>query len=303
MKDKCLELMDEFCHQGIKAELNKPMSQHTTFRIGGPAKIILFPSSSEQLIGAVDTVVKSGVKFIVIGNGSDLLVDDSGYNGVVICTKHIKGIDRVDSCRIRVACGVSCNAMANYAASNSLSGFEFAYGIPGSCGGAVFMNAGAYGSEISAVLESVLCYDVIKNEKIILPAEALDMSYRHSLFMVHPELIILYALFKLAQDHESTVRTRMLNNLSSRRGKQPIDPSAGSVFKRNDNFIVAKIIDECGLKGYTIGGAQVSKIHAGFIVNCGNASCSDVLELISHIKNVINDKYGFEPECEIRYIK
>ena len=297
------DLGSRFAAQGICLELNEPLSNHTTFRIGGPAKIFLYPTTCEQLINAVNTVRDSGVKYTVIGNGSDLLFDDLGYDGAIICTKRIKGIVKMDECRLEIACGVSCSTMANYAADSSLSGFEFAGGIPGSCGGAVFMNAGAYGSEMSAVLESVTCYDVTTNEKLCLPVEDLELSYRHSLFMSHPELIILSAVFKLAHGNEEEIRAKMAENWKSRTSKQPSGPSAGSVFKRHEKYIVAKIIDECGLKGYTIGGAQVSEVHAGFIVNRGNASCSDVLALISHIKNIIKNKHGFEPECEIRYIQ
>lgn len=303
MVNKYSDLRDVFSSRGINLKLDEPMSEHTTFRIGGPAKIVLFPSDCEQFVDAVTTARDSGGKYIVIGNGSDLLFDDRGYDGVIICTKHIKGIEKIDSCRIEVMCGVSCNSIANFAADNSLSGFEFAYGIPGSCGGAVFMNAGAYGSEISAVLESVLCFDISKKERIRLTTAELDMSYRHSAFMSRPELVILSAVFKLAYGDEKDIRARMHENLNSRRSKQPIEPSAGSVFKRHEKYIVAKIIDECGLKGYTIGGAQVSEKHAGFIVNCAGASSSDVLGLISQIKSIINKKYGFEPECEIRYIQ
>ena len=303
MLDIYSDLRDAISLQGISLKLDEPMSEHTTFRIGGPAKIILFPSSCDQLIGAVDTVSGFGIKYVVIGNGSDLLFDDRGYDGIIICTKYIKGIEKIDSCRIEVMCGVSCNSMVNFAADNNLSGFEFAYGIPGSCGGAVFMNAGAYGSETSAVLESVLCFDISKKENIRLTTAELDMSYRHSTFMSRPELVILSAVFKLARGDEKDIRARMQENMNSRKSKQPSEPSAGSVFKRHKKYIVAKIIDECGLKGYTIGGAQVSEKHAGFIVNVGNASSSDVLGLISHIKNIIDKKYGFEPECEIRYIQ
>ncbi len=303
MTDLYSDLRSKMLERGIEAELDRPMSQFTTFRIGGPAGIIAFPITGSQLVDAINVTCNAGIKYFIIGNGSDLLVDDIGYDGAVICTKHIKGIEKIDECRLSVCCGVSCNSIAKYAEDYSLSGFEFAYGIPGSCGGAVFMNAGAYGSEMSAVIESVLCYDVIKGQELRLSRAQLDMAYRHSVFMSRPELVVLSAVFKLVPGNKADIHAKMHENLNSRRSKQPNGPSAGSVFKRHPDYIVAKIIDECGLKGYTIGGAQVSEKHAGFIVNRGNASSSDVLELISYIRNIIDNKYGFEPECEIRYIK
>ena len=288
---------------GIEFKTEVALSLYSSFKIGGPAAVMVFPHSKDELISVLNIANMLNVKYVVVGNGSNILFDDSGYDGVVISTIRMR-MTKVTENVIWAECGASLTAMAVSAMKNSLTGLEFAYGIPGSCGGAVFMNAGAYGSEISAVIDSAECYDVESNTIVTLANPELDLSYRHSVLMDKNNLIILSATFILAPGDRAIIGDIMAQNQISREQKQPLnEPHAGSIFKRHDKFIVSKIIDECGLKGYRVGGAKVSEKHAGFIVNCGSATSSDVLDLIAHIKKTIFKKHGFEPECEMRYIR
>ena len=288
---------------GIEFKTEVALSLYSSFKIGGPAAVMVFPHSKDELISVLNIANMLNVKYVVVGNGSNILFDDSGYDGVVISTIRMR-MTKVTENVIWAECGASLTAMAVSAMKNSLTGLEFAYGIPGSCGGAVFMNAGAYGSEISAVIDSAECYDVESNTIVTLANPELDLSYRHSVLMDKNNLIILSATFILAPGDRAIIGDIMAQNQISREQKQPLnEPNAGSIFKRHDKFIVSKIIDECGLKGYRVGGAKVSEKHAGFIVNCGSATSSDVLDLIAHIKKTIFKKHGFEPECEMRYIR
>lgn len=288
---------------GIEHTTNELLSKRSSFEIGGPAAVTVFPRTKNEMTVVLDEAKKHNIRFVVIGNGSNVLFDDAGYFGVVICTIHMRSIQVTDNV-MYAECGASITSMAIVAQKRSLAGLEFAYGIPGSCGGAVFMNAGAYGSDVSAVIDSVECYDINSGNVVELKRDELEMSYRHSVFANRRELIILSATLRLSFGDEVAIKEIMRKNQTSREEKQPLDkPNAGSIFKRHENYFVSKIIDDCGLKGYSIGGAQVSEKHAGFIVNCGNATSADVLELIAHIKKIVLEKYGFEPECEIRYIK
>ncbi|MBQ9080265.1 MAG: UDP-N-acetylmuramate dehydrogenase [Clostridia bacterium] len=303
MLDVISKLRTKLSESGIKTSINETLAAHSTFRIGGPAAIMVFPSGREQIINVLRLVRETGLKYTVIGNGSNILFDDSGYAGVIISTVDMRGMEFIDDTRLQADCGASFISMSLAAARAGLSGLEFAYGIPGSCGGAVFMNAGAYGSEVSSVVDRVYCYDVERDMEVCIPAEELEFSYRHSLFMDRRELIILSATFILNTDDTERIKARMDENMRCRREKQPLEyPNAGSVFKRHEKYFIGKLIDDCGLKGYSIGGAQISEKHAGFIVNRGGATSADVLSLVSHIKNILFKNYGFEPECEIRYI-
>lgn len=297
------DLSTRMVNIGAHVLINEPLSAHCTFRIGGPAALMVFPADMEHFTGILDILRTSDVRYTVIGNGSDLLFDDAGYDGVVVSTTKLRQTVAEDDV-LYAECGASCSAMALKAAKSGLSGLEFAYGIPGTCGGAVFMNAGAYGSEISALSPVVDCFDMSLGEHVVLSGSDLDMSYRHSIFTCRPELIILGARLRLAYGDSDKIRKTMEDNMACRRAKQPLEyPSAGSVFKRRDGYYMGRVIQDCGLKGCRIGGAQVSEKHAGFIVNRGGATCEEVLKLISHIQNVVVEEYGFMPECEIRYIR
>lgn len=283
---------------------NEPLSAYTSFKIGGSAKYAVFPHDKDALVGIVRELKKNGDKFAVIGNGSNLLVPDNGYDGVAIITTGIKNI----SCEgkiMRAGCGASLIKLSLSAYENSLTGLEFAYGIPGSVGGAVYMNAGAYVSEISEILSECLCYDTHTDEIITLDNKACDFSYRNSIFEQNAgRYIILEASFLLKCGNKDDIRAMMDDFMSRRREKQPLEyPSAGSAFKRAPGYFTAKLIDDAGLKGYSVGGAQVSEKHAGFIINTGSATAGDVLSLMEHIKTTVKERFGVDIEGEIRILE
>ncbi len=287
---------------GVEHIKGAPLCDFCTFRIGGPAALVALPENEAGLMSAIRAAEANSTKYIVIGNGSNVLFPDNGFSGLVISTRCLRDIE-VDGNILRADCGALLFAMTRAAAQAGLSGLEFAYGIPGTCGGAVFMNAGAYGSDISAVLRSVRCYDIDSGVIRELPADELGLSYRHSIFMDNGRLIILSAEFELESGDAACIEARMSEIMNKRRASQPLEyPSAGSAFKRQPGYYMGKIIEESGLKGYSVGGAAVSLKHAGFIVNTGGASARDVQALVEHIKSVILKNYGFVPECEIRFI-
>ncbi len=279
------------------------MSAHTTFKIGGKAEFALFPLDTEAFIGAVSELSDNGINFMTVGNGSNLLFPDEGFDGVVVITTQMKGI-RADGNRIYAAAGAPLTKTALVARDASLTGLEFAYGIPASVGGAVYMNAGAYGGEISQVLVSCRAYDTDEKKVITLDNAGCDFSYRNSIFEKSgARYHIIDAVFELSEGNKDEISAKMDEYITKRREKQPLDyPSAGSAFKRLDGYFTAKLIDEAGLKGYSVGGAKVSTKHAGFIINTGNATAKDVRELCEHIQNVIFEKYGLSIEREIRFV-
>lgn len=298
-----INLKTSFGKVGVESLIGERLSAHSTFRIGGAAALMAFPKNEKQLIAILGLIRNANVRYIVIGGGSNLLFDDAGYDGVVVVTTGMRRVT-VEGDTLTAECGASCSAMALAAERAGLTGLEFAYGIPGTCGGAIFMNAGAYGADMSAREPSVRCFDMSQGEVLELPFSALDMSYRHTVFMTRPELVVLGARLKLAEGDAVAIRAQMEQNRESRREKQPLEyPSAGSVFKRHEGCFMGKLIEDCELKGCRVGDAQVSEKHAGFIVNRGEATCDDVRELISHIQKAVSEKYGFIPECEIRYIR
>ena len=288
---------------GVSVTENCPIAPHASFRIGGPADLCAFPDTEEKFIAALTELDRAGVRTFVAGNGSDLLFDDRGFRGCVVFTTRIKGI-RADGCGLSAACGESLSVVAGAARDRSLTGLEFSFGIPGCIGGAVFMNAGAYGGTMSDVVRSVRAYDR-KNGKIVtLGAQELHFSYRHSVFEERPELVALSVDFMLAPGDKAAVGARMEELMASRKSKQPLEyPSAGSVFKRPapDKY-VGTMIEGAGLKGMRVGGAEISRKHAGFIINAGGATAADVLTLVAVIKTIIREKYQVELECEIRTV-
>ena len=301
-------LLRDFSDKGIiRAEIteNEPMSRHTTFKIGGPCGIFATPADTESLMEILRLTGEAGVPSLVIGNGSNLLFDDVGYDGCVVCTSGLKNIE-CDGEHLVAGAGCSVTALSRYAAEHFLGGLEFAYGIPGTVGGAVFMNAGAYGGEISQVLESSTCYDPVSGKVYTIPAEGHMFGYRTSVYRKNG-CVILSARFRLKpldMDGAAESREKMNDFMNRRVSKQPLDlPSAGSVFKRCEGRFTGQMIEEAGLKGYSVGGARVSEKHAGFIVNAGGATSRDVLELIEYIKKIILEKFGCSLECEVIYIK
>ncbi len=287
---------------GVAYLTDEPMSLHTTFKIGGAAKVYVTPSDEDALSRAYTAAKDSGLRVTVLGKGSNVLFDDEGYNGVVISTLRL---DTISCGGDMIACfaGYSMTSLARYAAERSLAGLSFAYGIPGSVGGAVYMNAGAYNGEVANVLFGSCYLDTNDGKIKTLDAEGHAFAYRYSSFKDHPERIILSSAFKLTHGDPDEIKAEMNDFMERRRTKQPLEfPSAGSVFKRYPGRYTAQMIDEAGLKGFTVGGAQVSEKHAGFIINRGGATCRDVLELVSIIKNKIYELHGIEIECEIIHI-
>lgn len=287
--------------QKIEYSENTPLAPHTTFRIGGAARLAVFPKNADEAAAAFDILRTEGVRILVIGNGSNLLVSDNGFDGAAVILTGLRSVETC-GCRITAGAGVPLTRLAVEASKSSLTGLEFAYGIPGTVGGGIYMNAGAYGGDMSQAVVSSRYYDLATGEKGTLDASSHEFAYRHSAYMGGSK-VILSATFELIVGDQAEIAAKMDDLMSRRRDKQPLEyPSAGSVFKRGNGFITAQAIDEAGLKGRTVGGAQVSEKHAGFIVNRGGATARDVLELIGIIKAEIKAKFGYDIECEVRYI-
>lgn len=282
----------------VTAVENIPMSEHTSFKTGGNAVLGVFPSDIDALCRVINII--GDTKHCVIGNGSNVIFPDEGYNGIVVFTGGMKKAEVKDDV-IEVQCGAGLTSLASLACKNSLGGLEFAYGIPGTVGGAVFMNAGAYEGDISQVLESSMYLDTDGNIGA-MSAEEHNFSYRHSVYCDCDKIILSCRLALKKADPEA-IKAKMDENMAKRIDKQPLDyPNAGSIFKRPPNAFAGKLVSDCGLKGYTIGGARVSEKHAGFIINGGGATSGDILSLIEYVKNEVVKQFGIELECEVRYI-
>ena len=278
---------------------NEPMCKHTSFKIGGPADIFVAVNTIEELKNTLNIAQTNKILVTCIGNGTNLLVKDKGIRGITI-KLNFKNI-KINGEEIEVGSGMQLPILAKTAYENSLSGLEFASGIPGTVGGAVKMNAGAYGGEFKDIVIETTYLDSEQNLKNIQNKEH-KFSYRYSIYDETNDIIISTKL-KLKKENQEIIKRKMEENSLKRKEKQPINfPNAGSVFKRKNEYIPAEIIDKCGLKGYNIGNAYVSKLHAGFIINKGNATAQDVLNLIEHIKNVVKEKYYINLELEIKVI-
>lgn len=277
------------------------MSDYTTMQVGGIVPVVAFVRSAEELITATREAKNNGVKFAVIGGGSNTIFSDMGFDGLVIITSDMKNFS-VEGNIIKADCGASLTRLAVAAQRAGLSGLEFAYGIPGTVGGAVFMNAGAFDGNMSDVVVSTICYDT-KNDSIRkIDRDEHMFRYRESIYTKNPHYIVLAVMLELQGAKAETIVNKMNENIRARKAKQPLEfPSAGSVFKRPVGFYAGELIEKCGLKGYRIGGAEVSEKHAGFIVNRGKATAEDVMRLISHVKTTVFMNYSVELECEIRY--
>ncbi len=286
---------------GVELLENEPMSRHTTFHIGGPARWMFVPKTADEAAAALALCRSEEIAPFFLGNGSNLLVSDAGYPGVILSTaKLARDLAIEDDTAIYAGSGVLLSQLANFAAENALSGLEFASGIPGSVGGAVRMNAGAYGGEMSQVLERVDYLDETGTAHSLTAPEC-AFAYRRSVFCKNPWLIT-GARFRLRPGETLEIRGDMAELNRRRREKQPLEyPSAGSTFKRPQAHFAAALIEECGLKGCRVGGAQVSEKHSGFVVNRGGATCADVLALMALVKAQVLDKTGvlLEPEVEI----
>lgn len=276
------------------------MALHTTFRIGGPADLFLTVENLRQLREMAAACREQEVPVLFLGNGSNLLVSDKGIRGAVIrLAGDFAKVAREGSTGICCGAGATLASACVFARDNNLTGLEFAWGIPGSAGGAAYMNAGAYGGEMKDVLRS--CEHMTPDGKIeILSGEEMKLSYRRSAY-TGGENVILFLHMQLEKGHHSAIASQMEELMNRRREKQPYDmPSAGSVFKRPEGYFAGTLIEQCGLKGKTVGGAQVSPKHAGFIVNTGGATCRDVQELIALIQETVLREAGVQLECEVR---
>ena len=284
----------------IELRLNEPMAKHTSFQIGGPAEVMAFPKNSEELAEILKQSALLDRKPIILGAGTNILAPDRGLEGIVICLKDcMDGIERLEGNRIRVAAGVTMARAAVFAAGQNLGGMEFAHGIPGSVGGGVYMNAGAYGGEIKDICESV---DVmyLDGTLVTLSAEQMQFSYRHSR-LEDEAAIVVSAVFRLTPKPEAEIREQMQELLRKRKTSQPLEfPSAGSAFKRPVGGYAAALIDQAGLKGYQVGGAAVSEKHAGFVVNLGGATAQNVLDLLNQVADIVYEKSGIQLEPEVR---
>ena len=284
------------------AEREVSMKNYTSFKVGGPAELFLSPEDAGQTAKLVRFCEKEEIPVFVLGKGSNLLVSDRGIKGAVIYTGKQCGISLVNENTVRAQSGASLAQLCTFALENSLSGLEFAYGIPGTVGGAVFMNAGAYGGEMKDVLQSV-SYRTRSGEVVNAEAAELDLSYRHSIFEENGGCI-LSAVFRLQKGDPAAIKARMDELMQKRIDKQPLDkPSAGSTFKRPAGAFAAALIDQCGLRGYRHGGAAVSDKHCGFVVNLGGATCADVLALCDEVRAIVKEKTGYDLEKEIRVVR
>lgn len=285
----------------IKYYQMEPMKKHTSFKIGGAAKYLFMPQTSDEIRAVIDYAKNKNEKYVIIGNGSNVLFPDEGYDGIVIKICSSMNNINLDGDVISAQAGALLSRIAVFAGDNSLGGMEFAAGIPGTLGGAVVMNAGAYGGEMKDIIESV---DVLEGNGTVnkyLP-EDMDFGYRHS--AIDGDKIVLGASIRLEKKPKRDIVLKMEELKNARLSKQPLEyPSAGSTFKRPEGFFAGKLIEDAGLKGYRVGGAMVSEKHSGFVINYDNASCADVIKIIEDIRKQVYDKFGVMLEPEVKIIK
>ena len=279
---------------------NEPMKLHTTFRVGGPAEDLYLVETADEIVRIIDACEENDTDYYIIGNGSNLLVSDKGFKGTIIEISNNMNNIKVEADGLYAEAGALLSAIATTARDNSFTGFEFASGIPGTLGGAVTMNAGAYGGEMKDVVEYV---DVLRNgRKARIPGSDMDFSYRHSRVM-EDDLIVLGAKLIFSHGSKDAITAHMKELRDKRNEKQPVEfPSAGSTFKRPEGYFAGKLIMDAGLKGFSIGGAQVSEKHAGFIINKGEATADDIYKLICHVQKEVEDKFGVKLEMEVRML-
>ena len=299
----CMEhLKQQLEEAAIPYSCGEPLARHTSFQIGGPAALFCTPHTTQQLIQALELCRAEGVRTYILGNGSNLLFSDKGFDGVVLCTRSIQPEIQVEGDRIIAGAGMSLQQVCEEAARHGLTGLEFAYGIPGSLGGAVYMNAGAYGGETRDVLLEVEFVDEAGQVRS-LPVDQLELGYRTSVF-ARTGWCVLRATLQLAEGDREQIQAKMDNLMNRRREKQPLEyPSAGSAFKRPEGAFAGSLIEQCGLRGYRVGDAAISEKHCGFIVNLGHASCADVLELARQVRDRVHQQTGFVLEKEIRVVE
>ena len=284
----------------ITLAMEEPMAKHTSFRIGGPVEVMAFPKNAEELAKLLKAAALLHITPAILGAGTNILAPDEGLRGLVICLKDcMDGMQQLDATHIRVAAGVTMTRAAVFAANLGLGGLEFAHGIPGTVGGGVYMNAGAYGGEICQVCESVEVMDSQGNIST-KNCSCMEFSYRHSI-LEETDSIVLSVIFRLEPKSQEEIREKMADLMNRRKTAQPLDlPSAGSAFKRPVGGYAAALIDQAGLKGFCVGGAGVSTKHAGFVVNNGGATSADVKEVLRQVANKVYENSGIHLEPEVR---
>lgn len=292
-------IYEELLKQNIEIRRKEPMALHTSFRIGGPAELFVLPGSVDELTEVLGCLKRTGTEVRILGRGSNLLVNDAGLAGAVISTEKLTG-SSVKGEMIQAYAGESLTALSRKAAEHELSGLEFAYGIPGSVGGAVVMNAGAYGGEMRDVIASV---QVLTPEGAIRELDGSELALGYRTSCVEKEgYIVLSAAMQLTKKPAEEIWSVMNSNMAARKEKQPLEyPSAGSTFKRPQGYFAGKLIMDAGMRGATVGGAQVSEKHCGFVINRERATAADVRELIRRVQERVKEQFGVELECEIRY--
>lgn len=284
---------------GCKVLVNEPMAKHTTFKIGGPADLFIRIFNINSLKVILKEIIGNSLNYFLLGKGSNLLVSDLGFRGIVLkLDGDFNIVKKTDDTTVQCGSSASLAKVCVFALKNGLSGLEFAWGIPGTCGGATYMNAGAYNSDMSSIITNCMSIDkkgFIKNIEV----KDLKLSYRKSIFSENDD-VILYTSMKLSPGDKNKIRSQMYEYISRRKSKQPLEfPNSGSVFKRPPNNYAGTLIEKCGLKGKKIGDAMVSNKHAGFIVNVGNATCEDVTNLIKFVQETVFDKTGILLEKEV----
>lgn len=298
-----MNLCDKLC-ETVTAEnvlTDEPMDRHTTFRVGGPADFFVTPANEEQVRDTVLLLKKENVPYYVMGNGSNLLVGDKGFRGVIIQIAKKMNQIRVDGETIYAQSGALLSRVAAQALANGLTGFEFASGIPGTLGGAVMMNAGAYGGEMKQVLANA-CVLTKVGEIRVIPADLMELGYRTSIFSKNQD-IVLSAELKLERGNEENIRNYMEELKEKRVSKQPLEyPSAGSTFKRPEGYFAGKLIQDAGLRGFQVGGAQVSEKHCGFVINRNQATAADILSLMEQVADKVEAQFGVPLEPEVKRI-
>ncbi|MBS5925994.1 MAG: UDP-N-acetylmuramate dehydrogenase [Clostridium sp.] len=297
-----LRYIDSFkkIYNDSEIKIDENMSNHIHFKVGGPVDILLIPSKVNQVVETLKICKNENIPYFIIGNGSNLLVKDGGIRGVVIKLSNLLFIEVKDN-TIKASSGTLLEDVSKKAVENSLTGFEFACGIPGSVGGAVFMNAGAYDGEIKNVIKEAEVLDRDGNI-MVLSKEELELGYRTSKVM-KDNLLVLSATFELTKGDKEKIQERVDELTEKRESKQPLEyPSAGSTFKRPEGYFAGKLIQDAGLKGASVGGAAVSEKHSGFVINKDGATAEDVLNLIAHVQNEVKKQFGVELHTEVRII-
>lgn len=295
------DLMENLKNIAQNVSFNEPMKNHTTFKIGGPADVFIEAVSVEEIKNIAQYCKEKNIPYMIMGNGSNMLVGDKGIRGVVIQVSKLMNNVDIEGETVTAEAGILMSGLASALLKAELTGFETMSGIPGTLGGGIYMNAGAYGGELKDIVESVTYID--KDGEIRTAyGDELDFSYRHSMFEAG-EYVILSCVMKLKKGNYEEIKSAMQDYNKRRNDKQPVSmPSAGSTFKRPEGYFAGKLIQDCGLMGYSIGGAQVSEKHAGFVINKGDATAEDVLNLIKYIQDTVEEKFGVRLEPEVRLI-